>query len=94
MMVLPEKSWLSRNVLMIFGATYHHIGNPTNTLSYASMLPSFSAMAGREAGSFISMVLRLVLSLQSRSALVYGVFGLSRISQRWLPQRGSPPASS
>ena len=31
---LPEKSYCSRNVLMIVGATYHQIGNPTNTVSY------------------------------------------------------------
>lgn len=32
-MVFPVRSWLSRKVLMIVGATYHQIGKPTNTTS-------------------------------------------------------------
>lgn len=37
---------------------------------YSSMLPRFRAIAGREAGFFVSTVLRELASRQSRSALV------------------------
>lgn len=39
------------------------------------MLSRLAAMAGREVGSLISMVLRDFLSIQFRSALVYGTSG-------------------
>ena len=68
--VLPEKSYSSRKVLMMVGATYHQMGKPTNTVSYWSMLSTWLLTSGREAGSFISSVLRLCLSVQSRSAAV------------------------
>ena len=42
---------------------------------YSSMLSRLAAMAGREVGSLISMVLRDFLSIQFRSALVYGTSG-------------------
>lgn len=61
--------------LMMVGATYHQIGNPTKIASYSSMLSRLAAMAGREAESLISMVLRAFLSIQFRSALVYGTSG-------------------
>lgn len=70
MMVLPFKLWLSKNVLTMVGATYHQIGKPTKMMSYSSMLSRFTAMAGREVGSLISMVLRDSLSIQFKSALV------------------------
>ena len=53
---------------MMVGATYHQIGKPTNTTSYSAMLSRWDAMAGRDAGSFISTVLRARLSIQFRSA--------------------------
>ena len=49
--------------------------NPTKMVSYSSMLSRLAAMAGREVGSLISMVLRDFLSIQFRSALVYGTSG-------------------
>src|SRR5699024_8890483 len=58
------------------GAVYHQIGKPTNTVSYASIFSTRFAMAGREDGSFISIVLRLFLSIQFRSARLYGISGL------------------
>ena len=48
---------------------------PTKIVSYSSMLSRLVAMAGREVGSLISMVLRDFLSIQFRSALVYGTSG-------------------
>ena len=42
---------------------------------YSSMLSRLAAMAGREVGSLISMVVRAFLSIQFRSALVYGTSG-------------------
>ena len=68
--VLPEKSYLSRNVSTIRGSTYHQMGKPTNTVSYWSRSAAGAAMAGRQAGSFISSVLRLFWSIQFRSAAV------------------------
>ena len=44
-------------------------------VSYSSMLSRLAAIAGREVGSLISMVLRDFLSIQFRSALVYGTSG-------------------
>ena len=58
------------------GATYHQIGKPTKTVSYSDILPSFSAISGREDKSFISSVERLFLFVQSRSSQVYGLAGL------------------
>ena len=54
----PARSQLSKKVLMMVGATYHHTGNPKNTVSYPerSVLPE---RAGRDAGSCISRLLRL-----------------------------------
>ena len=49
--------------------------NPTKIVSYSSILSRLVAMAGREAGLLISMVLRAFLSIQFRSALVYGTSG-------------------
>ena len=49
---------------------YHHTGKPTNTVSYCAMFSTSAAMAGRQAGSFISTVERLFLSIQFRSAVV------------------------
>ena len=49
--------------------------DPTKMVSYSSMLSRLAAMAGREVGSLISMVLRDFLSIQFRSALVYGTSG-------------------
>lgn len=46
------------------------IGKPTKMVSYSSMLSRLAAMAGREVGSLISMVLRDFLSIQFKSALV------------------------
>ncbi len=54
------------------GATYHQIGNPIKTVSYAVMSGSFPAMAGRDALFFISMLERLFGSVQIR-------FGIGRI---------------
>ena len=51
------------------------IGKPTKMVSYSSMLSRLAAMAGREVGSLISMVVRAFLSIQFRSALVYGTSG-------------------
>ena len=65
------------------GSTYHHTGKPTNTVSYCAMSCTGSAIAGRLAGSFISTVLRLFLSIQFKSADVYGSAG--RISYRSAP---------
>ena len=48
----------------------HGIGKPTKMVSYSSMLSRLAAMAGREVGSLISMVLRDFLSIQFKSALV------------------------
>lgn len=48
---------------------------PTKIVSYSSMLSRLVAMAGREVESLISMVLRDFLSIQFRSALVYGTSG-------------------
>ena len=49
MMVFPVQSYCSRKVLMMFGATYHQIGKPTNIVSYASGCSSLFAMAGLHA---------------------------------------------
>ena len=68
--VLPDRSQDSTKVLMMWGATYHQMGKPRNTVSYSAIFSGRRAISGREAGSFISMVLRLFLSIQSRSALV------------------------
>ena len=46
------------------------IVDPTKMVSYSSMLSRLAAMAGREVGSLISMVLRDFLSIQFRSAFV------------------------
>ena len=70
MSFLPEKSPPSRNVSTIVGATYHQIGKPTKTVSYAPRSSGMPVMAGRDFGSFISTLLRLCLSIQLRSALV------------------------
>ena len=44
---------------MMVGATYRQMGKPTKTVSYSSILARVPAMAGREAGSSISMELQL-----------------------------------
>ena len=44
--------------------------NPTKIVSYSSMLSRLAAMAGRESGLLISIVLRDFLSIQFRSAFV------------------------
>lgn len=49
---------------MMVGATYHQIGKPTKMMPYSSMLSRLAAIAGREAGSLISMVLRAFFSIQ------------------------------
>ena len=82
-MVLPPKSYASRNVLMIDGAVYHQIGKPIRITSCSAIGASQSASSGRDDGSSISTLLRLFLSIQSRSACVYGTFG--RISYRSAP---------
>ena len=61
---------------MIVGATYHQIGKPTKITSYSSIFVQVSAISGRDEASFISIVLRLFLSIQFKSAAVYGIFGL------------------
>lgn len=62
-----------------FGRDYIETGSYLETIfpmvSYSSMLSRLAAMAGREVGSLISMVLRDFLSIQFRSALVYGTSG-------------------
>ena len=68
---------------MMRGATYHQIGNPTNTTSYSAILGTAAAMAGLAFGSFISSVLRLFWSIQFRSAAEYGSRGA--ISYRSAP---------
>lgn len=65
---LPEKSHASRNEFTMCGATYHQMGNPTKTVSYDSTSAGNSAIAGRDRGSFISIELRLLSFVQSRSA--------------------------
>ena len=50
------------------------VGHYSN-IADSSMLSRLAAMAGREVGSLISMVLRDFLSIQFRSALVYGTSG-------------------
>ena len=55
---------------MMVGATYHQMGKPTYTRSYWAMFSTRPAISGRPEGSFISRVLRLLLSIQSRSAAV------------------------
>ena len=67
--------------MTIVGATYHQMGKPRYTTSYSAIDAHFSAMAGRDEASFISSVLRERLSIQSRSAAVYGTAGfISNIS--------------
>ena len=73
--VLPEKSQLSRKVSTILGAVYHHMGKPTKTASYPATSAALPPSAGRADGSFASVVLRLDLSVQFRSARVYGTAG-------------------
>ena len=46
--VLPEKSWLSRKVLIIVGATYHQIGKPRKITSYCSVSQGVPDIAGRK----------------------------------------------
>lgn len=60
-----------------------NLGNPTNTTSYCSIFSTLERIAGRHPLSFISTVLRLFLSIQSRSASVYGISG--SISNRSAP---------
>lgn len=47
------------NVLMIVGAIYHQIGNPTKMVSYSSMLSRLAAMTGREAGIMYNKLRKL-----------------------------------
>lgn len=68
--VLPEKSSLSKKVLIIVGATYHQIGKPTKTVSYYAKSFTLPLMAGREDLSLISTELREFLSCQFKSAAV------------------------
>ena len=78
--VFPEKSYDSRKVLMMFGASPHHIGYPTSTASYASMSSKGFAILGLMPGSACSRELRLLLLVQSRSAVLYA--GSASISYR------------
>ena len=70
--VFPVKSYASMKVSMIDGSRYHQIGKPTKTTSYCAMFSTRVPIAGRALRSFISRVLRLFLSIQFRSAFVYG----------------------
>ena len=45
--------------LMIVGAIYHQIGNPTKMVSYSSMLSRLAAMTGREAGIMYNKLRKL-----------------------------------
>ena len=74
--VLPEKSALSRKVLIIVGATYHQMGKPRKITSYPAISAHSHEIAGRLLLSLISTELRDFLFVQSRSAGVYGVSGL------------------
>ena len=47
------------DVLMIVGAIYHQIGNPTKMVSYSSMLSRLAAMTGREAGIMYNKLRKL-----------------------------------
>ena len=77
---------------MMVGATYHQIGKPTNTTSYSAMLSRWDAMAGRDAGSFISTVLVhpvQIGGLVGDRGLDLEYIGAHRLGKRLREVRGS-----
>lgn len=52
--LLPGKSQDSRNVSMMLGSLYPHIGNPIRTVSYFDMSAAGSAISGLHDLSFIT----------------------------------------
>lgn len=59
----------------MFGATYHQIGKTLNIVLYAPGFIGTFAIFGRADGSRISKVERECLSIQFKSARMYGAFG-------------------
>jgi len=75
MIVLPVRSQHSGKILTMFGATYHQIGKAMNIVLYAPRFIGTFAISGRADGSRISKVERECLSIQFKSARMYGAFG-------------------
>lgn len=70
-----EKSPDSKNVLTMFGAVYHQMGKPINTVLYALIPSGMHFSSGLHEGSLHSRVLLLLGSVQSRSAGAYASIG-------------------